>query len=341
MTGARTRNVGVFVRARRAGWERLEALAARAVSGRLPLAEIEELDRLYRRAGGDLAFARAAFPGSDVEAHLADVTARAYAALYRPRTSPGRRLLALLADDAPAAFRRHLRALALAAALLGGGIAAGALAVAADPGAAGVLVPEPVRDAVAARRMWTEHLVAIAPGVSGSAIARNNVTVASLAFALGLTGGVGTALLLAGNGLLLGAVLAHAARGGMAGPLLSFVAAHGPAELSAIVLAAQAGFVLAAALLDPGEWPRSAAVAAAGREAAPLLAVVVPLLAMVALVESSVSPSARFAPWAKGAVGLGLAAAVWLFLGLRGRRPPRPVPPSRTVPGEGPDGVRA
>jgi uncharacterized membrane protein SpoIIM required for sporulation len=233
------------------------------------------------------------------------------------------RALALLRDEAPAALRRHPRALALAALLLGAGIVAGALAVALDAGAATLLVPEPVRDAVAARRMWTERLLSVAPGISGSAIARNNVTVASLAFALGLTGGVGTALLLLGNGLLLGAVAAHAARGGMIGPLLSFLGAHGPAELSAVLLAAQAGFVLAAALVDPGELPRGMALAAAGREVAPLLAVVVPVLAVVALIESSVSPSPWFAPWAKGALGLGLAAALWTFLAVRGRRPPR------------------
>ena len=319
--GARTRNVGAFVRARRAGWERLEALAARAGSGRLPLAEGEELDRLYRRAAGDLAFARSAFPGSDAEAHLAQVTARAYGALYRPRGSAARRALALLRDEAPAAFRRNLRALALAAVLLGGGVAAGALAVTIDPGAATLLVPEQVRDAVAARRMWTEHLLSVAPGVAGSAIARNNVTVASLAFALGLSAGLGTALLLFGNGLLLGAVMAHAAQGGMARPLLGFLAAHGPAELSAVLLAAQAGFIVAAAVVDPGEWPRSAAIAAAGREAAPLLAVVVPVLAVVALVESSVSASARFSPWGKGILGIALAAAIWVFLARRGREP--------------------
>jgi uncharacterized membrane protein SpoIIM required for sporulation len=318
--GARTRNVGAFVRARRAGWDRLEALAARAESGRLPLPEVRELDRLYRRAAGDLAFARGAFPGSDAEVHLAQVTARAYGALYRPRGGGLARALRVLRDEAPAAFRRHLRALALAAALVCGAAAAGALAVILDPGAANLLVPEPIREAVSARRMWTEHLLQAAPGVSGSAIAHNNVTVASLAFALGLTAGLGTAVLLVVNGALLGAVLAHAAQGGMAGPLLGFVAAHGPAELSALVLAAQAGFVLAAAVVDPGEWPRGAALAAAGREAAPLLAVVVPVLATVALVESAISPSPRFAPWAKALLGLALAVGLWSFLARGGQR---------------------
>lgn len=312
--GGRTRNVGAFVRARRAGWERLEGLAARAESGRLPLPEVRELDRLYRRAAGDLAFARGAFPGSDAEVHLAQVTARAYGALYRPRGGGLARAWKVLRVDAPAAVRVNPRALGLAATLFLGAAAAGALAVVVDPGAAELLVPEPVRDAIAARRMWTEHLLQVAPGVSGSAIAHNNVTVASLAFALGITAGIGTAVLLVVNGLLLGAVLAHAAQGGMAGPLLGFVAAHGPAELSALVLAGQAGFILAAAVIDPGEWPRGVAITRAGRAAAPVMAVVVPVLAVVALLESTVSPTQSISAWGKGGVGLALAVPLWSFL---------------------------
>ncbi len=310
----RPRSVGAFVRERRAAWERLEALAARAATGRLPLAEVEELDRLYRRAAGDLAWARAAFRGSDAEGHLAQVIARAYGALYRPRRRGARLLLRMLVDEAPRTCRRRLPALGLAGACLAAGLAGGALAVALEPGAAALLVPESVRDAVAARRMWTEGLLAAAPGVTGSRIAHNNVAVAALAFALGLTGGIGTAALVFANGLLLGAVVAHVAQAGMAGPLLGFLAAHGPVELSALLLAAQAGFVLAAGLVDPGEWPRSAALAARGREGARLMAVVVPVLALAALVEGTISPSGAFPPWAKAALGCALAAGVWTFL---------------------------
>jgi uncharacterized membrane protein SpoIIM required for sporulation len=315
---ARPRSVGAFVRERRASWERLEALAARAASGRLPAAEVEELDRLYRRAAGDLAWARSAFPGSDAEGHLASVTARAYGALYRPRGRGARLLVRLWLVEAPRTFRRRLPALALAAAFLAAGIGGGALAVALDPGAAALLVPEPIREAVAERRMWTEGLLVAAPGVTGSRLAHNNVAVAALAFALGLTGGIGTAALLLANGLLLGAVVAHAAQGGMAAPLLGFLAAHGPVELSALLLAAQAGFVLAGGLVDPGEWPRATALAARGREAARLVAVVVPVLALAALVEAAVSPSPELPAWAKAALGSALAAAVWGFLGRAG-----------------------
>lgn len=315
----RPRSVGAFVRDRRGAWERLEALAARAASGRLPPEEVEELDRLYRRAAGDLAFARAAFPGSDAEGHLAQVTARAYAALYRPRGRGARLLARLLLEDAPRTFRARLPALGLAAALLAAGAAGGALAVALDAGAAALLVPEPVREAVAARRMWTEGLLHAAPGVTGARFAHNNVAVAALAFALGLTGGIGTAALLVGNGLLLGAVAAHAARNDLAEPLLGFLAAHGPLELSALLLAGQAGFVLASGLVDPGEWPRAAALAARGREAARLVAAAVPALAVAAIVEATISPSPAFPSGAKAALGAALAAALWGSLARGGQ----------------------
>lgn len=315
----RTRNVGAFVRARRPDWERLAGLSERAETGRLPLADVEALDRLYRRAAGDLAFVRGAFPGSEAEGYLAQITARAYGALYRPRRSGPSVLVRLLVEDAPRTFRKRLGAFGLAASFLASGLLGGALAVSLDPATAGLLVPEPVRDAVAAGRLWTDGLLDAAPGISGSRLAHNNVSVAALAFALGLTAGLGTALLLVANGLLLGAVLAHAGQAGMGGALLGFVAAHGPLELTALLLAAQAGFVLASGIVDPGEWPRGTALRARGREAARLMAVVVPALALAALVEGAISPGARFAGPVKGALGLGLAVALFAFLAGAGR----------------------
>jgi uncharacterized membrane protein SpoIIM required for sporulation len=311
--------VAAFVRARRGGWERLEALSRRADGGRLDLGEVEELDRLYRRAAGDLAHARAAFAGSDAEGYLAQLTAQVAAALYRRRRRPAASLARLAALEGPAAVVAHPAALALAAGLLLGGGAAGALAVALEPAASAWLVPAAVRESLAAGRLWTDALVSAAPGLSGGAILRNNVAVAALAFALGLTGGVGTAALLLANGLLVGAVLVAAAQAGLGAGLLGFVAAHGPAELSALALAGQAGFVLASGLVTPGEWPRGVALAARGREAARLLALAVPVLLLTALLEAAVSPAGRFPAPAKAALGLGLAAALWAYLWRAGR----------------------
>jgi uncharacterized membrane protein SpoIIM required for sporulation len=317
----RTGGIGAFVRRRRAGWERLEVLSGRVEGGKLSLAEVEELDRLYRRTVGDLSYARGAFPGSDAEGYLSQVTGRAYGALYRKRAGSGA-FRRFWLSEVPSVFRRHLPLFGLAALFLAAGVAAGALAIAADPAAATALVPPAVLRAVAARRMWTDSLLTLGPGLGGAFIARNNVAVTGLAFLLGLTGGIGTAWLLFANGLLLGAVAAHCLRNGMGAPLLSFAAAHGPAELACLLLAGQAGFLLARALVDPGEWPRGEALRLRAREASRLVALAAPLLAVVATVESTISPAA-FSLAAKAILGSGLAAALLLYLWRLGARGPQ------------------
>jgi uncharacterized membrane protein SpoIIM required for sporulation len=315
----RRRGVAGFVRARRSGWERLDLLLAQVDRGRLTVAEVEELDRLYRRTVGDLALARTAFPGTDAEGYLAQLAARAFATLHRGRRGRWGAVARVLRSEGPAQVVEHRGALALAAAFLVAGLALGALSTALDPGGWSWLVPAAVRESLAAGRLWTDDLLTAAPGLAGGAIARNNLSVAALCFGLGLTGGAGTALLLLGNGAVLGAVLVAAWRAGLGPGLLGFVAAHGPVELSALVLAGQAGFVLASGLVSPGEWPRRESLARRGREAARILVLVGPLLLLVAAVEATVSPAGRFPTVARGALGLGLAAATWAYLWRAGR----------------------
>jgi uncharacterized membrane protein SpoIIM required for sporulation len=305
--------VAAFVRARRAGWERLLLLVARTRAARLPLAEVEELDRLYRRATAELAMAKSRFPGSDAELYLSGVVAAAYRTLYRPRGGALARLRTLR-DEVPATCRSYPLALLASVGLLGAGLAGGALAVWLTPATAGLLVPGAVRDSVDAGRLWTGSLLSAAPGVMGAALLQNNVSAAGLAFCLGLTAGAGTAVLLVLNGVVVGAVLAYAAQNGLGLSLLAFLGAHGPLELSAFALAAQGGFALGGALLDPGELPRSQALQRAGRDGARLLAAVVPALLVAALVEVSISPAPAFPDWAKAALGLLLAGALWTWL---------------------------
>jgi len=311
-------SVAAFVARHRAGWERLDELAARLDRGRLSLPEVEELDRLTRRVAGDLSKARAAYPGSDAEGYLSELAARVHSALH-VRRARSAALKALLVDEVPATFRRHAVLFLLAGGWLSAGFVAGALAIWADPAAATSLVPASVRGAVTQGRMWTDSLLSAAPGVTGSLIARNNVTVVALAFALGLTGGLGTAAVLFGNGLLLGAVAGYCARHEMLRPLLVFAAAHGPVEIAALLLAAQGGFLLAGAILAPGDLPRWEALRRRAREAGGLLLCVAPLLGGAAILESYLSPSAVVsAPW-KAALGLALVGALFLYLAWPGR----------------------
>jgi uncharacterized membrane protein SpoIIM required for sporulation len=101
---------------------------------------------------------------------------------------------------------------------------------------------------------------------------------------------------------------------------MEFVASHGFLEISAIITASAAGFMLAGALLNPGRYTRREALSVRGLRATQLALGSAPALVAAALVEAFVSPVANLPAWFKILFGLILAAAYWSYLLLCGRR---------------------
>src|SRR5207249_10970332 len=133
-------------------------------------------------------------------------------------------------------------------------------------------------------------IVAIKP-LASSAIMTNNLSVSFMAFAAGLTAGLGTMYMMFFNGLLLGVVGTACAAAGMSIPLWSFVAPHGSLELPAIVIAGGAGLRLAQGVLFAGLLPRRQSVANSGALAVRLVLGCIPMLVVAGIVEAFVSPT--------------------------------------------------
>jgi uncharacterized membrane protein SpoIIM required for sporulation len=152
----------------------------------------------------------------------------------------------------------------------------------------------------------------------GPLIIVNNVRVAVVAFAGGLTAGALTLYLLVANGAFLGTVLSVVQGYGLSGGLLTFTAAHGPLEISCIVLSGGAGLRLAWALLRPGDRSRRDALRLAGAQAIRVMLLVVPALGVAGLLEGFLSPS--YAPLGvKVSVGLIAGVALWGYIAFAGR----------------------
>ncbi|QSQ16110.1 stage II sporulation protein M [Myxococcus landrumensis] len=309
-----------FVAQHRANWDALEALLARQREGTLTLQELRTLDSLYRRAASDLAHAQTFYPDTDAHRFLNQLCARAYGAIYQPPRERWAHVRAFFRRDFPRTLRRELRYVGASGALFILGLLVGALVVLWEPRGAELLVPSGVRQYVAQGRMWTDDILSVAPpDTVSSGIATNNLTVTILTFALGLFYGLGTMFVLVNNGVQIGAITALCAREGMAGGLLDFIAAHGPVELSIIVIAGGAGLMVGQALVDPGELPRGQALALRGREAVKLVLGCAPFLACIGMVEGYVSPGDLFPTWAKAALGLSQGGLFWAYLLRAGR----------------------
>jgi uncharacterized membrane protein SpoIIM required for sporulation len=123
-----------------------------------------------------------------------------------------------------------------------------------------------------------------------SGIIRNNIQVTFVAFAAGITAGIGTALALVLNGVSLGGVVGLYQSKGILPLLVAFVAPHGVLELTAICIAGGGGFLIAAALLIPGRRTRRRALAENGRRAIALIGASTLMLIVAGLLEGLVSP---------------------------------------------------
>jgi uncharacterized membrane protein SpoIIM required for sporulation len=154
----------------------------------------------------------------------------------------------------PRTFRKHLAAFALALALTVGGTAFGAAALAFDHDAKTVLMPFSQLDEDPAQRVKREES-AKADHMEGNKgrfaaqLMTHNIQVSLFTFALGVTWGVGSIFMLFYNGVTLGAVAADYIGGGQTQFLFGWLLPHGVIEIPAILVAGQAAFVLASALI--------------------------------------------------------------------------------------------
>jgi uncharacterized membrane protein SpoIIM required for sporulation len=310
--------IGTFTKERQADWTELDGLIAKA-RGRpekLPAADVLQLGRLYRSAVADLARLRANHPDHPSTGLVARLVTGARPLVYRSeprRSNPIRFVTSTFwqtCTDRPVF-------LAVSAALLLGFAVLGWIWSTVDtPAAVGIvpgefsaaLNPEGGTDMGADLGMQAEF---------STFLITNNVTVAILAFGVGLFFGVGTVFVLAQNGLLLGVIGGALAAGGDGGFFVELVAAHGILELSCIVVAAAAGLRLGWALVHPGSLSRRAALVAEARPAVLMTVGIIPWLVIAGVIEAFVSRRG-FAAMPMTIVGLTVGVGFWLLMWRRG-----------------------
>jgi uncharacterized membrane protein SpoIIM required for sporulation len=322
-------NLDRFIRERGSAWTELDELAQAA--GRRPeklgAARVLRLGELYRAAAADLARARRAFPGDPLVPALEQRVIRARHLVY---DAPTRResIVAFVARDYWRAVRARWLELLMASTLLLGSAGASAVWADHDPGAAGGIVPGAYQAVTQPRPHGADLRLSGSEraGISGE-IFTHNIRVTLLAFAAGVTAGIGTAILLLFNGLQLGVVAGLAVGSGNGRLFFELVTMHGVLELSCFVVVAAAALRFGWALVEPGRKTRAAALGAEAREALKVVVGTAPWLVLAGLIEGFLTPAGLGLPSVL-VLGFGVAAVYWalvLTLG-RPRRGPAPSP---------------
>ena len=251
-----------FITEERPYWRELEQVLDRVEKRpelKLGLPQLERFHYLYQRASADLAKFRTFSAEPNTRVFLESLVARAFGEIHESRAKPHRLApVHWFFSTFPQTFRRHIRAfwICVAAMLLGGIF--GGFVIAANPDAKQVLLPfshllgDP-SDRVAREEAAKEDRLEGTKSSFSSYLMTHNIKVSIFTLALGMTWGIGTLIMLFYNGVILGAVALDYVLAGETTFLLGWLLPHGAVEIPAIILAGQAGLVLAGALIGWGK----------------------------------------------------------------------------------------
>jgi uncharacterized membrane protein SpoIIM required for sporulation len=325
-------DVAAFIAKERPRWDELDAACRRIEEEalyRLSVDEVRTFYTLYRRAVSGLSILQEAYANPSHIGELEQIVARAYGIIYSQRSAPGKGpgWIGWFFHDFPRVFRRHfaLFALSLFITLLGCGL--GVYLVHADPSVKQSILPFGHGDTDPKQRVAEEESGArgTAHGQKGTFSAflmRNNISVALRAIAFGCTLGIGTLLLLLYNGIMLGGICLDYVAAGKSAFLAGWLLPHGSIEIPAILIAGQAGFLIAGAVIGLRGGTFRMRMRAIGRDLTVLAGGIAVMLVWAGFIESFFSQyHAPVLPyWLKITFGALELAGLTLFLALGGRK---------------------
>lgn len=344
-------DLNAFVEERRPSWRRLEQLVARLeAAGAASLASgdptkatpaaraqgdrpapaaapppahqrtvqaARELAQLYRAACADLIRARSETANAELIGYLNGLVGRAYGVIYRGRRFRLVALLRFVLVTVPRRVRARWGYILAASLFFLAGVVFAWVAEAFDPTAKHFFLPP--------QYAKIEDQILNSPAATGGTgmppalnlvmstqIMTNNIHVSFGAFAAGGTAGIGTAGVLFYNGILLGDLAAVFQRHHLSDGFWALILPHGVIELTAIMIAGAAGFLIARAIVAPGDMGRRAALALYGLEAVELAIGCALLLVPAGLIEGFITPQPGI-PIA-GKIGFGAFTGVLLLL---------------------------
>jgi len=285
-------------------------------------AELSSLIDDYQVLTADLARARSLGASRSTVDHLNRIAVAGHNLLYGQIRRPSVEMGSDWFGSFARVVRRHAWAVALSATMFFGPAVVSYVAVQLYPSLGYDLLAEEFLEFDPASEENLHGIPALARPVISSVIITNNIQVTLLAFGFGLTAGVGTSILLILNGVHLGSVAAWMTLHGKQKALWGWIMPHGATELLAICLAGAAGYLLAGAIVVPGEVRRSTALKRIGGDALRIEIGCMVMLVIAGLIEGFLSPSSinystRIAVLA---VSLLVWAVYFLTVGQRGEK---------------------
>jgi uncharacterized membrane protein SpoIIM required for sporulation len=315
-----------FITGERSFWTELEKILDKLEAEpnqKMTLDQASRFHQLYERTAADLAKITTFSSEPETRRYLENLVARAYGEIHETRERHRRFFpLTWFFQTFPQTFRRHVRAFYFSLAVTVAGCAFGGFGIALDPESRPVLMPfahlqQDPSERVAEEEKAMHDRLAGEHASFSMFLMTHNTKVSIFTLALGMTWGVGTIVMLFYNGVILGAVSVDFIRAGQTKFLAGWLLPHGAVEIPSILIAGQAGLVLAVALIGWGRrTPLRARLREISQDLVTLIFGVAILLVWAGFVEAFLSQYHEPVIPYSGKIAFGVVELILLFLFL-------------------------
>lgn len=277
-----------------------------------------ELAGLFIEVTDDLSYSRTHYPKSKTTLYLNGLAARVHQEIYKNKKENRGRILAFWKTEVPLSMGLHQKQLLLSFVIFTICTVIGFISEMYDENFVRLIVGDAYVDETIQRIRNGNPLGIYGEGGQGSMffmITINNILVSFRVFAMGLLFSFGTAYQLFNNGIMLGAFHGFFWRYHLLAKSLLVVWIHGTFEISAIILAGGAGFVLGNSLLFPDTYRRMDSFKRGAINSLKMVVGVVPVFIVAGFLESFITRYTNMPLWLSLFIILGsLFFVLWYFV---------------------------
>ncbi len=299
-----------FIQRNRPRWEEFEKIVGNPAG-----AHPDRLAELFIQITDDLSFSRTQFPDSRTTRYLNALATKVHLEIYKNKKEETSRFITFWKTELPLVLLEARRPMGYAALIF---IVAGAI---------GVISAR--HDATFVRLIMGDGYVNMTlenikngnpTKVYGTmdvstmffSLAWNNIMVSFKTFIFGIFLSLGTGLFLFYNGIMVGTFVSFFYQENQLAQALPVIMLHGTIELTSIVIAGGAGFLLGNSFLFPGTYSRIASFRAGAIKGLKIVLGLVPFFLLAAFIESAITRYA-FMHWSIKAVIISSSATLMIY----------------------------
>lgn len=297
-----------FIHTHQKTWQELEDVLKNLPLKKKRREDAEMLHRLlflYQTTAGHLSIARTRYGNTATAEYLNNLVTRAHQSIYVSKPNSLSKIFRFFLHGFPNLLKKEALMFWISTAIFMSGFLFSFLLTLVYEDYALSFVSSEHVDAI---KGVGDNAVDINHSVASVAIFTNNIQVGIIAFALGITFGIGTVYVLVKNGMMLGALAALALNAGKSYAFWSLILPHGVPELFCIYVCGAAGLVIARSMLFPGLLSRRNSFVTGGKAALRLFLGTIPLFVLAGLTEGYFTPLPINPLWKY------IVSIVWLFV---------------------------